>query len=733
MNKRWPILIGMLLLLFALWLQITTHPTVKTFLTRLDNMAYDVQLRTKIFTHHEKPAGNVAVVDIDDRSLKIEGRWPWSRKKMALLLNNLAAEGVVVIALDVMFSEKENNIADDLLDDLTKKKLLTPPINAAINQVKPEFDYDAKLAESLANKDIVLGMTFVPYKEISGVLPQPIMALTTPVEKALDFIEWPGFISDVAILQNAAKMGGFINVIPDQDGIIRRVSLLMRYQDKLYPSLAFAAIKLFLLSDIKLISNIYGDKPQLEAIQIADHIIPTDAQAQMLVPFRGKSYTFPYYSATDILHNTLPPNTLAGKIIFLGTSATGLGDLRGTAIEGVYPGVEVQATIADGILSNNFYSKPEWTHGTEIFITLILGFVLAILFPFLGPRLLTILIIVIPTALVFINNGFWIKTGLIISVLIPISLTILLAIANMVYGYLFETRRRERLKEMFGQYVPEKHIDSMLKASGGFALTGEDREMTVLFADIRNFTTISEPMTATELKEMLNQFFTPMTEIIFKYRGTIDKYIGDLIMAFWGAPLKDNKHAEHAISAALDMQVAVKKLKPVFAAQGWAEVTIGIGLNSGVMSVGDMGSQFRRNYTVLGDAVNLGSRVEGLTKFYGVKIMVTEATQKNQTKFLFRQIDRVRVKGKKLGVTIFEVICKKTEATRERIIEVQQSDQALNYYFNRQWDAAIALLNTLHAAHPETKVYKIYLKRIAEFKQNPPAEDWDGVYEHVNK
>jgi adenylate cyclase len=240
-------------------------------------------------------------------------------------------------------------------------------------------------------------------------------------------------------------------------------------------------------------------------------------------------------------------------------------------------------------------------------------------------------------------------------------------------------------------------------------------------------------MTASELKDMLNEFFTPMTEIIFKHKGTIDKYIGDLIMAFWGAPLRDKRHAQHAITSALQMQIAVDKINPVFAQRGWAEIQIGIGLNTGIMSVGDMGSKFRRNYTVLGDAVNLASRVEGLTKYYGVKIMVAENTIKNQTLFVFRQLDRVRVKGKKLGVAIYEVVTKKVGATPALLDEIQASDKALNAYFNQDFDAAYKMFEDLHAAHPQVKLYKLYIERITEFKNNPPPPEWDGVYAHASK
>jgi adenylate cyclase len=733
MNKRIPIFLGFVLLAFALWAQTTSIDMIKQLIVRLDTVTYDMQLRARIFTHFVKPKTPVAIIDIDDKSLAAEGRWPWPRAKLATLVQRLQEEGVVVVAMDIMFSEKEADIADTVMQELAKHKLASPVIDDALKAVQPDLNNDIRFAKILATQDTVLGMTFLPNTETSGQLPTAVLDLTTPVDKQLGFVDAAGYISNIPILQTAAKNAGFINVYPDPDGIIRRVPLLIRYQNKLYPSLALGAVKLFLLQNLSLVTANYNGVQQLESVKIGDHTIPTDALSQMLVPFRGKSFTFPYFSATDVMNKHIPTNALAGKIVFLGTSATGLGDLRATAIQGVYPGVEVQASIADGILDNNFSYKPEWTAGAEIAITAVLGIILAFLFPYQGPRTLTVLAIVIPLCLIFINNWIWSKTGLIIFILIPILLTIMSAFLNMIYGYLFETRKREHLKEMFGQYVPEKHIDAMLKATDSFDLSGEDREMTVLFADIRNFTTISEPMSASELKDMLNQFFTPMTEIIFNYKGTIDKYIGDLIMAFWGAPLADKKHAEHAMAAALDMQIAVDKLKPIFAERGWAEVNIGIGLNSGIMSVGDMGSQFRRNYTVLGDAVNLGSRVESLTKFYGVKIMVSEFTQKDQPKFVFRQLDRVRVKGKKIGIGIYEVVCRKKEASEALLLEIQLSNEAINHYFTQNFAEAESRFKELHDAHPDVKVYHLYLERIAEFKAVPPPAEWNGVYVHATK
>jgi adenylate cyclase len=304
---------------------------------------------------------------------------------------------------------------------------------------------------------------------------------------------------------------------------------------------------------------------------------------------------------------------------------------------------------------------------------------------------------------------------------------------NMVYGYLFETRRKDELKIMFGQYVPEKHINEMLLSGDNFGLSGDDREMTVLFADIRGFTTLSESLSASQLKELLNAVFTPLTEIIFKNSGTIDKYVGDMIMAFWGAPLNDTEHASHALTAALDMQQAITQLHVEFSTRDWPTVNIGIGLNTGMMSVGDMGSQFRRSYTVLGDSVNLASRIEGLTKYYGVKIMVSEDTQHNQPDFVFRQLDRVRVKGKKKGITIFEVVCRQSEASIELQHDIELNQKAIDYYLNQSWEKSNELFTLLHHAHPEVKLYTLYLERLAEFQHTPPPHDWDGVFIHTSK
>lgn len=733
MNKRIPILLGIILVFIALWMLVTPTKFVHTLIERLDHLGYDLELRARVLTEHLVPATPVAIVDIDDRSLKSEGRWPWSRDKLAELVNQMQQQGAAVMAFDIFFSEQETNIAEIVQDKLNEQHLLLPSLADLLKKNASLFDTDSIFANSLMKNQAILAVGFLPRRQTENSLPPPLFTLSKQDQIQLDINKAFGYISNISILQKAAKGAGFINIFADSDGIIRHAPLLMEYQNGVYPAMALQAVLTFLGEEVSLITPTYNKTKKLEGIKLGDRIIPTDERGQVLIPFIGRSYTFPYYSATDVLHGNIPKDALLGKILFIGTSATGLGDLQATSIQSPFPGVEIQASLVNGMLLNSFSYIPAWTLGANLFLVFLFGLSAAFIFPYLGPRALGLFIIAFPPGLLIINSWFWEQTGLVLSLLVPVVLTLVIALLNIIYGYLFESRRREHLKEMFGQYVPEKHIDEMLRSAGSYGLHGEDREMSVLFADIRSFTTISEGMSAAELVEMLNTFFTPMTEIIFKHHGTIDKYVGDMIMAFWGAPLKDKNHARHVIESALEMQAQVKALHPIIAEHKWPEIKIGIGINSGMMSVGDMGSRFRRNYTVLGDSVNLASRVESLTKFYGVDIIATEFTEHDQTKFVFRKLDQVRVKGKKTGVSIYEVICLQTDLTPALSQELSSYQKALDYYFQQKWDDAFTLMTQLQQTYPDKKIYALYIKRINEFKQTVLPADWDGVYEHATK
>ncbi len=734
MSKRIPIFLGILLIFFAIWALIRPPQNVRQLIVRLENLGYDLQIRTQSLNKPVSRDNPVAIIDIDDKSLQAEGRWPWERGKIGQLVNQLAKQGAAVIVFDIVFPEKERNIATAISNELKEKNLLTPSFDMALKKIEPSLDEDMLFANALTRISSVLAIGFSPRTQAQNHLPPPLFKLTPEEKEHLAIKDASGYISNIPILQQAAKVGGFINIFSDSDGIIRRAPLVIQYHQNVYPSLALQAVLSFLGEKPALITQAYSSFIKLEGVQVGSRIIPTDARGQVFIPFIGRSYTFPYYSATDVLHGRIADEDLLGKILFIGTSATGMGDLEATSIQSPFPGVEIQASVANGILTSHFSYKPAWTLGANLFLTILFGLITTLCFPFLGPKSLSFIIVFLPVLMLFLNHWLWVKTGLILSLLIPVSLVLIIGIINLVYGYLFEKRKREHLKTMFGQYVPAKHIDEMIKTSSDYALQGEDRDMSVLFADIRNFTSISENLKAKKLVELLNTFFTPMTEIIFKHHGTIDKYVGDLIMAFWGAPLHDKNHAANAVQSALEMLEKVDEFRVSLAPHQWPDIKIGIGINSGIMSVGDMGSRFRRNYTVLGDAVNLASRAESLTKFYGVNIIVTEYTQQHLiSKFVFRKLDRVRVKGKKKGVEIYEAICLIAKSNSTLTAELDLYHQAQDFYFSQQWDQADTIFSKLHQQNPHKTIYKIYLERINEFKKSPPPAEWDGVYVHETK
>lgn len=730
MNKRIPIILGLLLTLLSLTLFLfPSHPAAQV-IERLENLSYDLRLKLKLLTHPISP--QIAIIDIDDQSLKEEGHWPWSRRKISLLVNQLKNEGAVIIAFDILFSEKEENMYETLLTKLANTSFLNKELNNYLSQSAKTDDADSILAATISHTETALAMTFLP-KKTQANNPPIIISTLKDRREGLALLSGDGYITNIPMLQQAAKGEGFINIFSDTDGILRHAPIVMAYGNNVYPSLALLASALYLMQPISLVTQRYHNKMQLEGVKIGANVIPTDQKGQVIIPFVGTSYSYPYYSASAVLNKQLPKDALLGKIVLVGSSATGLGDLHATAIQNPFPGVEIQATIINGILENKFSQKPFWSIGLNLLCVLALGTLTSLIFPFYGARLIGATMLLFPPILLLLNNWIWKETGFILPWVLQSFTVFSIAIMNMIYGYLFESRRREHLKAIFGQYVPAKHIDEMLQHPADYGMLGENREMTVLFADIRNFTNMSEKMSAQELVNLLNLYLTPMTEIIFNHRGTIDKYVGDLIMAFWGAPLKDGRHATHGIQSAIDMQLKLKELNIKLKELQLPDIHIGIGLNTGIMSIGDMGSKFRRNYTVLGDAVNLGSRIESLTKYYGVDIMVSETTFANQTKFLFRKLDKVQVKGKQTGVGIYEVIGLKETLTSELEEALALYDTALNHYMHREWEQAESLFTQLHQSDEARKIYKIYLERITTFKSTPPAADWDGVFVHSSK
>lgn len=722
--------LGLILVLGISSLLFIKIEPIATWVSSLEDLAYDLEVRSM-----RKPLGKnvpIAIVDIDDKSLKGEGRWPWPRDKIAKLVTNLYKNGATVIAFDITFPDAETNIAEKVLERVEK----TPQTAAQLEELKKEFDYDALLASSLQMGESVLGMVFKDQDEFSGVLPSPVIKLSPQLTTQLGIPEKKGYLANIARLQSAAKAEGFINATPDPDGVLRFTPLLFRHGSDVYGSLGLLAVARYLLAEkIELVTAQYEETSVLEGIKLDQQFIPTDSLGEMLIPFRGGSYTFPYISAVDVLNETALKEAVNGKLIFIGSTASAIGDIRPTAIASIYPGIEVHASLAYGIIDHYLPYKPTWGRGVTFLTTIVIGTILALFLPFLGVLAICVICIILPALLIFANYWLWTTQGIVVSIFLPVGLILLLFLLNLIWGYLFESRRSKDLKSMFGQYVPPAYLDNMIKQGGDFGLEGESKELTVLFSDIRNFTGVSEKMTATELKAFLNQYLTPITEVIFNHKGTIDKYVGDMVMAFWGAPLEDTTQVFNAVVTGLAMQTELAKLNDIFESEKKPRIKIGVGINTGIMNVGDMGSKFRKAYTVLGDTVNLASRLEGQTKFYHVDVLVGGLTyDRTKDDFAYRKIDRIKVKGKETGVEIYCPICQIAEASPELKQELALHNQALETYFKQQWDKAENDFKQLHDTYPKNKeLYKVYLERIKLMRANPPGPDWDGAFVSLEK
>jgi adenylate cyclase len=705
-----------------------------SFLDTLENLAYDARLKLMLRAPEEK---RVVIIDIDERSLTDIGRWPWNRDILAHINHNLFDHyQIKAIGFDTVFAEADEDEGEKLLQRMANGPLKhDATFQLEYSKALNALQRDTKFARSLENRKTILGFV-MDTNTHKGVLPAPAVLPDRSLIERIPFIKAEGFTANLDILQTNAFSGGFFdNPLIDDDGVYRRVPLLQEYEGMLYESLALALTRTALGSPgLELIvESSHENELFLEWVKIGDVVIPVDERAAILIPYLGPQKSFSYISAIDVLNKSTPIEGLNGKIALFGASAPGLLDLRTTPLEAAFPGVEIHANIIQGIIDQTVMHQPAYTTGFEFLLLLILGIMLSFLLPTLSPLWGSMTSAAMLLFLIGGNLSIWSTYQLVLPIAGPALLVITLFILHMTYGFFVESRGKRQLAHLFGQYVPPELVNEMSTKMQEIQLDGEIREMSVLFSDVRNFTTISEGMDPKELTQLINGFLTPITEVIQQQRGTIDKYMGDAVMAFWGAPLADTQHALHTLTAAMDMIQRINLLKVEFEAQGWPEIKIGVGINTGEMNVGNKGSEFRVDYTVLGDAVNLASRLEALTRVYGVDIIVGENTRHAVAEFEFRELDRVKVKGKDNPVAIYEPLGLRETVDESVRVELRQLHLGLEYYRACRWDDAEQVFFTLSQANPQTKLYQIYLDRIIQFRQQPPADDWDGSYIHTSK
>ena len=710
-------------------------------LQRLDDIIYDARLRA---TMPQTLDERIVIVDIDEKSLAEVGRWPWGRDKIARLTDELLdGQKVALLGFDVVFAEPDESSGLKRLQQLAQNEFRDQPkFVERLNQVQASLDYDAVFAQSIKNRPVVMGYYFTSDRDgrVSGVLPPPVMTADAVQGRPVKFISWNGYGSNIAMLAQAAPMAGFFNSITEGDGVVRSIPLLAEFQGQYYESLSLAMFRALVgLPKVApgfpkekfLGSNYHG----LESVLLQDGgkalAIPVDDRVATLVPFRGKGGvkggSFRYISAADVFAKRVEPGALQGKIVLLGTTAPGLLDLRVTPVGETYPGVETHANVISGFLDGKVFVKPDYAIGYEIVVLILSGLLLAFALPMMSAPKAVATSLAVIAGLVGLNFWIYLSAGLVL----PLASALVMAIAafglNMSYGYFVESRSKRELAHLFGTYVPPELVDEMVKDPDSYSMKASTKELTVMFCDMRGFTQMSETMDPTQLQALLNSVFSRLTDQIRSNRGTIDKYMGDCVMAFWGAPVDTPDHASMAVKTALDMAKAMRMLNEEHRAKGLPEIGIGIGLNTGTMCVGDMGSDIRRSYTVVGDSVNLGSRLEGLSKTYGVDIVVSESTQKLAQGFVWQEIDKVRVKGKDQAVTIFWPLASLGDISADKAAELKLWTLALKAYRAQDWDQCDVQLLNLQRLNAKKYLYQLYSERVGYMKLLPFDPQWDGA------
>ncbi|MEZ5615229.1 MAG: adenylate/guanylate cyclase domain-containing protein [Rhodocyclaceae bacterium] len=714
------------------------------FINRLDAIFYDTKVR---LTMPQGVDDRVVILDIDEKSLGEVGRWPWGRDRVSQLITKLFDQhGIALLGFDVVFAEPDDSSGLKVLENLARKELGdNPAFQSALKELRPRLDHDGRFAETLKGRPVILGYYLSGRSDgvSSGALPPPALPKGSFTGRSIPFTVWANHGGNLAEFQQAALSGGHFNPVVDFDGISRRVPLLAEYKGEYYEALSLAMVRA-LIGQPKVVpwfpeENWFSSRSYqgMEAIDLPTERgtlrIPVDENVAALIPYRGYQGSFRYYSIADILADRVKPGELKGKVALVGTTAPGLLDLRATPVGEAYPGVEIHANLITGMLDGAIKLKPPYVLGAEIMLLLLAGLVMVLLLPVLSPLRATLASLVVLLFVVTVNLAFWHYGNLVLPLASAVLLVLTLYALNMSYGYFVESKTKRQFTELFGQYVPPELVEEMSRDPEAYSMDGRKAELTVLFSDVRGFTTISEGLEPDELTRLMNEYLSAMTEVVRRNRGTLDKYIGDAIMAFWGAPVSDAQHARQAVVTAMQMQAALPAVNKAFAAKGWPEIKIGVGVNTGDMTVGDMGSVVRKAYTVMGDAVNLGSRLEGITKQYGVGILVGEETRKAVKDIVFREVDRVQVKGKDEPVAIYEPLGPEGEVGKAVLEEVKLWNQALRHYRAQEWDQTeVALLNLSRMA-PGCGLYAKYMERVAHLRKAPPEPDWKGVWKFETK
>ena len=704
-------------------------------ITRIELILYDARI---LFAAPTDLDPRIVIVDIDEKSLREkemggEGHWPWPRSRLAVLFQKLIDEQEVsLVGVDFIFSEKDTSSGLPVLENLAKQELKeNKPFTEVLQKLIPSLEYDALFAEQIARTQVVLGAAFhnlrldqKPFIK-GGITPQTLSTTAFAVHT------YPSAVAPLPLFQSAATAIGHLNPLRDADGITRRVPMLLEFDHQLFPALSLAMLST-LTGDTRIQStteNYLGNFQKIEALSLGGIRIPVDKDLNALIPYRKAKKSFAFISAADILNGTLPAKSLQNKIVLLGTSATGLSDYVSTPLGFTSPGVEAHANIISGMLDERIPSQPSFVVGIDFLTVLLAGILMAWFSLKLKPAKLMLTTVLLAGSLVGLNLWVLTQHHLLLPLADPLSCIVLIYLFQASYGYLVESRTKKQVTDMFSSYVPPDLVEVIANNPDAFNMRATEKNLSVMFVNIREFSGIAEKLSPHDLAEWINLYLSMTSEIIsVQNKGTLDKYIGDSVMAFWGAPLPDENHAEHAVSAAIQIKQSAEQLNYKFRQRGWPTMALSIGINTGVMRVGDMGSNIRRAYTVMGDAVNIAAKIQSLTRNYGVDILMASQTAAELNTFEFRAIDCVKFTGRRQVIELFEPIAKTVSLTPEAVTELSQWHEMLALYRQEHWLMALAKLQLLTANYPACFLYALYQRRLEAFIKNPDLIEIDKSF-----
>jgi adenylate cyclase len=703
----------------------------------------ELRLRTfdlyQVMLPRQQTARPVVIVDIDEASLKEIGQWPWPRTIVGDLVTRLRAAGALAIGFDVIFAEPDRMspavAAKSFrgLDAESRDKLAALPSN------------DTLFADAIKKAGgVVVGQTAAGHAAppVDGeVAPQAGFAVLGP-DPRWRLVTFPGLLRNIPEIEQAAAGRGLFSIDPESDGIVRRVPVVMQAQGELVPALTMEMLRVVSRASAILVRT---DRAGVRAVAIPGLEVPTDGRGQFWVYF-NKRDPARFVSATDVLNGRVAPDRFRGRLVLIGTSATGLLDTKTTPVAPDMPGVEVHAQILENVLTKSLLAAPGYALGGEVIVAVILGLAIIIVAPMLPAGIVAALGAVLIAGLIGISWYFFVGHHLLIDFTYPLISCWLIYLVLTFVNYFREQQQRQQIRHAFGFYLSPALVEQLARSPEKLVLGGEERRMTILFSDVRGFTTISEHYKDDPqgLTRLMNRFLTPLTDAILERKGTIDKYIGDAIMAFWNAPVDDDEHEASACDAALEMLARAEalniELKREAQTNGgvYMPLRIGIGLNSGPCVVGNMGSDFKFNYSVLGDTVNLASRLESRTKDYRLSLVIGSRTaERAKAKFATMEIDLIQVKGKKQPEVVFTVLGRTEVADDPRCGELcDLNAQMLAAYRKQHWDEALELIDRCRKVANGFGVdglYDMYAERIDNYRAAPPPPDWTGVYEAESK